>query len=508
MFDKYPYTDFHELNTDWIVGKIKDIDDSVIAAKASEDAAAQSASDAHDSELAAAQSASDAHDSELAAAGSASDAHDSELAAAQSAIDAANTVSSTNAQIALLQSRVDNIIPDGTQTEGNTELLDIRVGFDSVTYSSAGDAVRGQIDAMFNAVNSLLNVDVSVVDVSTNKADGYFKWTGEIRPGTSGGAFYTPTALTLHEGDVVFVNASGYLTNMAIIVSGSYGDGDPLAVCSPGQNLYYYRADRTIDVRFCCLIAYENEFFIKLAKSQIVTDLTEDLNISTFKKYGVVGDSLSSGECVHNDSGSNVYTDFYHFSWIQFLARKTGNPAINFSKGGLTTRSWLSNSEYGLAKLLDPDNKCDCYVIALGVNDVNSLGSGYLGTSEDIDISDPTQSEDTFYGNYAKIIGYIRQMQPKAIIFCLTMPNPTEDSTVDDFNNAIGDITSILSTNLITLTTDDFNKTRINRRWGHYNAWGYNQWCDIIAKHINEYMIKYPDKFKQIEFIGTNYSWT
>ena len=144
MFNKYPYVDFHDLNTDWIVGKIKDIDDSVLAAKASEDAAAQSASDAHDSELAAAQSASDAHDSELAAAGSASDAHDSELAAAASVTDAQNVVSDTLNQISLLQARVDNIIPDGTQTVGNTELLDIRVGFDGYTYDSAGNAVRGQ----------------------------------------------------------------------------------------------------------------------------------------------------------------------------------------------------------------------------------------------------------------------------------------------------------------------------------------------------------------------------
>ena len=165
MFDKYPYTDYHELNTDWIVGKIKDIDDSVIAAKASEDAAAQSASDAHDSELAAAQSASDAHDSELAAAGSASDAHDSELAAAGSVTDAQNVVSGTLNQINLLQARVDNIIPDGTQTAGNTELLDIRVGANGITYDSAGNAVRGQA--------SDLNRDLNFQMAETNIENGW-----------------------------------------------------------------------------------------------------------------------------------------------------------------------------------------------------------------------------------------------------------------------------------------------------------------------------------------------
>lgn len=45
----------------------------------------------------------------------------------------------------VLSARVDNIIAHNNNTEGNTELVDIRTGYDGTVYDSAGDAVRSQI---------------------------------------------------------------------------------------------------------------------------------------------------------------------------------------------------------------------------------------------------------------------------------------------------------------------------------------------------------------------------
>lgn len=44
-----------------------------------------------------------------------------------------------------LNARISTIIANGTPTEGNTELIDIRTGSDGKVYPTAGDAVRGQI---------------------------------------------------------------------------------------------------------------------------------------------------------------------------------------------------------------------------------------------------------------------------------------------------------------------------------------------------------------------------
>ena len=50
--------------------------------------------------------------------------------------------------LAIERERISNIISSGTITEGNTELIDIRVGYDGITYPTAGDALRSLGDFM------------------------------------------------------------------------------------------------------------------------------------------------------------------------------------------------------------------------------------------------------------------------------------------------------------------------------------------------------------------------
>ena len=150
LFEHFPYTNFHDLNLNWIIGKIKNVETAEENTAASAEAAAGSAQEA-------AGSAHEAAGSAQEAAGSAQEAAGFAENAAGSAEDAAETVADTIEQINLLQSRVDNIIPSGTQTEGNTELIDIRVAADGVIYPSAGDSVRGQITKTNNNLGELID---------------------------------------------------------------------------------------------------------------------------------------------------------------------------------------------------------------------------------------------------------------------------------------------------------------------------------------------------------------
>lgn len=150
MFNEYPYTDYHELNTDWIIGKIKNVETAETNTK-------QYAEDADAAKVA----AEDARDIAVQAKEDAVVAMDDAVEAKD---DAVSFLTDTKDQLDLLQARVDNIIPDGTQTAGNTELLDIRVGYNGVTYGSAGNAVRSCDTILNDMIESLEGIVDARID--------------------------------------------------------------------------------------------------------------------------------------------------------------------------------------------------------------------------------------------------------------------------------------------------------------------------------------------------------
>lgn len=68
----------------------------------------------------------------------------------------ANESASLASQIETVNSRISGIIADGQQTEGNTELIDIRTGWDGTKYKTAGDAVREQVGKIENVLEKIV----------------------------------------------------------------------------------------------------------------------------------------------------------------------------------------------------------------------------------------------------------------------------------------------------------------------------------------------------------------
>lgn len=195
------------------------------------------------------------------------------------------------------------------------------------------------------------------------------------------------------------------------------------------------------------------------------------IDFGFFEKFAVVGDSYASGEIyVADSSQSKGYTvaDYYQKSWGQILARKYGATCINLSVGGLTTRTWLTNS-HGLAKML-AEKPQELYLCALGINDEISLGTSYLGTIENIKNYDSySDYPDTFYGNYGKIIEQIKAHAPKSKIVLMSMAylyNATEDS----FTAAIKNIADYYNIPFINIKDDAFYaKNSIYKTGQSYN---------------------------------------
>lgn len=263
-------------------------------------------------------------------------------------------------------------------------------------------------------------------------------------------------------------------------------------------------------LRFSTIQKHTDDFEIKTTFKTKVGDFYKEYRdsliygdlVGAFQSIGVIGDSLSSGAC----SSTSGIPDIYQVSWIQFMARKLGIKGINFSQGGLTTRTWFT-SPNGYDKLINQDNKCQCYFIALGHNDAFRLGESYIGSNSDINMEDDSLNADTFYGNYAKIIQTIKKIQPKAKIFVLTIPNAV--SPLPLYSDAIRAIAEMFdNVYLLDIAKDNLYKTQFMKtciRNSHYNAVAYNVVANNMIALVSKFMYNNINEFLDIEFIGTNY---
>lgn len=227
--------------------------------------------------------------------------------------------------------------------------------------------------------------------------------------------------------------------------------------------------------------------------------------LAVFRHVGCIGDSLASGEAVYKkEDGTTGGRDKFEYSWGQYLARMTGNTYYNWSKGGLRCDTFLSSS---LAEeCFDGNHMCEAYIIGLGQNERNKNYT--IGTDEDIHMDDYTENPDTYYGNYGKIISKIKEIQPKAKIFVLTDPLKAVETA--GYNAAVRKIAEIFENvylvDLYTYGTDLYSSGFLaqQKRGGHFNAVGYYACGLIIATYIDWIIKKYPEEFREVEFIGTN----
>lgn len=232
--------------------------------------------------------------------------------------------------------------------------------------------------------------------------------------------------------------------------------------------------------------------------------------LGCFLNVGCIGDSLASGECVATDGNGNPqYIDIYNHSWGKYLERMTGNTYHIWASGGRTTASWLTSSH--ATECFDGNHLCEAYIIGLGQNDKNQNVS--VGSPADINLANYNNNNaSSYYGNYGKIIQKIKEVQPKAKIFVLTDPSSATEN--GGYNGAIREIATMFdNVYLVDLYTygqhlfqSDYIKA--NARYGHYNAVAYREFALYIASYIEWIMRNNPDEFLEIEYIGTNYSYS
>lgn len=240
-------------------------------------------------------------------------------------------------------------------------------------------------------------------------------------------------------------------------------------------------------------------------------------NTSIFRTMAFIGDSLSSGEFETRDKDGNPgYHDMYEYSWGQFLARKNGIMAYNFSKGGMTAK-WYLDEFAEKNGFWDKEKSCQAYVIALGVNDVYWQNME-IGSVDDIDKNDYKNNKSTFAGYYAQIISRYKEISPDAKFFFVTIPNennPNREKISRDMRKLLYDLAEYFDDSYVLdlyeygpIYDEKFKEKYF--LYGHMNPMGYLFTAKIIDSYI-DYIIRHnPQDFKLVGFINSNidYSYT
>ena len=204
--------------------------------------------------------------------------------------------------------------------------------------------------------------------------------------------------------------------------------------------------------------------------------------LSMFPKIGVLGDSYASGSLYHPDGSG--WTGNYKQSWPQILGRMVGAKVVNFSKGGLSTKTWLVNDNYGLPKLLktEPQN---LYLLNFGINDNTQINKGMLKVGSIADCKvDFLDNPDTFYGCYGKIIGNIQKHAPGSKLIILSVARPKERKNMDP---RIKEIAEHFGIPFIYLPDDSFfisNYFIKGMYKGHPLSYGYAGMAKAIERLI------------------------
>ena len=243
---------------------------------------------------------------------------------------------------------------------------------------------------------------------------------------------------------------------------------------------------------------------------------------SSFGRIAYIGDSLTNGNCDYNIGGSGEYVND-STSYPSIVSRICGNIAHKMARGGSTaavidSSSWLTRADRPDLDWWNDSNISDAYIIALGTNDLSKYGEFSGNVNTDIDVNNISNNANTSVGGYGSIIMKIKEKQPKARIFCLTIPNTRNENLATARRQANEKIRAIVNLfdNCYCIDLEQFGVQPENvAEWksiyyngGHLNALGYNWLAHASVTYIDWIIRHNMNDFRTIQFIGTEYDYS
>ena len=241
----------------------------------------------------------------------------------------------------------------------------------------------------------------------------------------------------------------------------------------------------------------------------LITDRDYYASFSLFETIGVVGDSYASGASGESEDDTVAY-DHPEVSLPQILGRRNGVSVTNYAQGGMSTRSFLSNTKFGMAKLLS-DPARGLYILALIRNDYNIENrgeTGYIGSISDITNNSLDNYPDTFFGNYATIIEKIKTHAPYSKIVLMTGDYKTNNILGTAYNSATQEIAEHYNLPImIQLDEPFFSSDYYRKDWasgGHPSAIIYSGMELAIERMFNKCINEYKNYFTYYRGISGN----
>ena len=215
-----------------------------------------------------------------------------------------------------------------------------------------------------------------------------------------------------------------------------------------------------------------------------------------FQKVVCCGDSYTSG---HMSDASGVATPTNEkYAWPHFMGKLTGSNWVNCGCSGCNVLTWQTHAR-GLPAA-QTAGKAQAYVIGLMINDVsNSDRAVELGTADDIGTD-----AQTYYGGMSAIIRKLNEISPNAKIFVNTCPKTGEKYTT--YNQAVRDIVNAYKETYpvhcidLEARKDLYNNSSLTADawYGHYTAIGYEQFAEIYAYILSQYINEHVSDFQNV----------
>lgn len=213
--------------------------------------------------------------------------------------------------------------------------------------------------------------------------------------------------------------------------------------------------------------------------------------ITTFNKGVCIGDSLTAGVFNHNEGGTMAYLTNSAFSYPTKLAQLTGITVTNLGNGGYTSDQWWT------AHSSDDLSGNQFAIVQLGVNDAIQY-SGWTNTS----VTAFTNIINKLLNENNGIFVFVSTIIPATSYRGASYDSVTQGikDLVEDINN---DHVILLDMNLYGNTADEVGYNN-----GHLSALGYNRLALDYIAYISYVMSQNTTLFRNVQFIGTNYSYS